>query len=315
MSINGTLNLCKPTGPTSFDIVRKVKSLTHQKKVGHGGTLDPLASGVLPICIGQATRISEFLADSSKSYRAEVTLGVATDTYDAEGTVTSTADPSSITYSQLEEVSQQFQGPILQEPPMFSALKHEGKRLYQLARQGIVIEREKRETIIHRLDIIEWSPPVITMEIECGRGAYVRSLAHDLGQALGCGAHLKGLVRLKTGPFDIKDSMTIEELIAVVEEGRWEQFLYPTDFAIADMHAAILDSKAERAAISGQPIPIIYADYKKVPEPAISAVSSNQSPGTPIRCRAFSLDGRFLAILSAPTPRGPWAPKKVFPPN
>ena len=150
MNINGSLNFCKPAGKTSYDIVRLVKNLTRQKKVGHGGTLDPLASGVLPICIGQATRVTEYLAEADKSYKADVVLGVTTDTYDAEGEVVATRDPSGVTRELLEETLGSFRGAIDQEPPMYSALKHEGKRLYQLAREGVVVERKKRATMIYR---------------------------------------------------------------------------------------------------------------------------------------------------------------------
>ncbi|MEE9198648.1 MAG: tRNA pseudouridine(55) synthase TruB, partial [Dehalococcoidia bacterium] len=246
MNINGVLNLCKPTGLTSFDIVRLVKGLTHQKRVGHGGTLDPLASGVLPICIGQATRITEFLAEAAKIYEARIVLGVATDTYDAEGEVVLTADPSSVTRERMEEALGSFRGTIEQVPPMYSALKHQGKRLYELARAGVVVERQKRTALIHRLEISEWDPPEVTLHVECGRGTYIRSLADDLGQALGCGAHLKELVRHKTGPFDIRDALDPEQFRAAVEHDRWEELLYPVDFALLGLNAAIIDRKAER---------------------------------------------------------------------
>ncbi|MFQ5933551.1 MAG: tRNA pseudouridine(55) synthase TruB, partial [Dehalococcoidia bacterium] len=252
MNINGTLNLNKPRGHTSYDIVRLVKKLTRQKRVGHGGTLDPLASGVLPICIGQATRVTQFLAEADKSYEAEVVLGVATDTYDAEGKVVKTEDPSSITYEDVEEALRSFRGSIEQVPPMYSAVKHEGKRLYELARQGVVVERKKRSTVIHRLEILKWDPPAVTLEVECGRGAYIRSLADDLGRGLGCGAHLKNLVRLSTGPFHIGDSQDPDQFFDAVEQGRWQEQLYPVDFAVQELDAAVIDQKSERAVLSGQ---------------------------------------------------------------
>ena len=208
MSVSGILNLNKPIGCTSFDMVKRIRRLSGEKKVGHGGTLDPLASGVLPICLGRATRVSEFLADSSKTYRAVVTFGAATDTYDAEGKVTEEKDASHLTREIVEESLGPFRGIIMQEPPMYSALKHEGKRLYELAREGITVDRPKRETAVHKLEIISWDPPHATIYVDCGRGTYVRSLAHDIGQDLEVGAHLTELVRLRTGPFDIQDSVT-----------------------------------------------------------------------------------------------------------
>lgn len=312
MGINGILNLYKPSGRTSFDLVRQVKQLTRQKRVGHGGTLDPLASGVLPICIGQATRVTEFLAEATKIYQAEMVLGIATDTYDAEGEVVSRGDPSAITYRKMEEALSSFRGSIKQVPPMYSALKHEGKRLYELARAGITVEREQRETFIHRLEVAKWNPPLVTLDVECGRGAYIRSLAEDLGQALGCGAHLKALIRLKTGPFDVNESVSPDDFAAAVRDNRWEELVYPVDFPLLGMEAAIIDKSAERAATSGQPITVIYADYAKEGRVARLATPGGSSPQPPYRCRAYSLDGRFLAVLTAPTPSGPWAPKKVF---
>ena len=191
MSVSGILNLRKPIDCTSFDMVKRIRRLSGEKKVGHGGTLDPLASGVLPICLGRATRVSEFLADSSKTYRAVVTFGAATDTYDAEGKVTEEKDASHLTREMVEESLGPFRGIIMQEPPMYSALKHEGKRLYELAREGITVERPKRETAVHKLEIIKWDPPHATVYVDCGRGTYVRSLAHDIGQDLevGCASY------------------------------------------------------------------------------------------------------------------------------
>lgn len=315
MTVSGILNLCKPIDCTSFDMVKRIRRLSGEKKVGHGGTLDPLASGVLPICLGRATRVSEFLADSSKTYRAVMKFGAATDTYDAEGTITEEHDSSHLTLEQVENSLVPYRGIILQEPPMYSALKHEGKRLYELAREGITIERPKRETAVHKLQILEWDPPFATIYVDCGRGTYVRSLAHDIGQDLGVGAHLTQLVRLRTGPFDISESVTPEEFEEAAEAGNWQDLLFPMDFALTSMPAAVLDKRAERATINGQPIPISYLDYDKISTAAAQLSSAYREPGELILCRAYSQEGRFLAVISAPTPRGPWSPKRVFAPQ
>ena len=315
MTVSGILNLCKPIDCTSFDMVKKIRRLSGEKKVGHGGTLDPLASGVLPICLGRATRVSEFLADSSKTYRAVMKLGAATDTYDAEGTITEEHDSSHLTLEQVENSLGPYRGIILQEPPMYSALKHEGKRLYELAREGITIERPKRETAVHKLQILKWDPPFATIYVDCGRGTYVRSLAHDIGQDLGVGAHLTELVRLRTGPFDISESVTPEEFEEAAEAGNWQDLLFPMDFALTSMPAAVLDKRAERATINGQPIPISYLDYDKISTAAAQLSNAYREPGELILCRAYSQEGRFLAVISAPTPRGPWSPKRVFAPQ
>lgn len=315
MTVSGILNLCKPIDCTSFDLVKQIRRLSGEKKVGHGGTLDPLASGVLPICLGRATRVSEFLAESSKSYRAVMKFGAATDTYDAEGTITEEHDASHITLEKVEESLDLFRGIILQEPPMYSALKHEGKRLYELAREGITIERPKRETAVHKLQILNWDPPYATIYVDCGRGTYVRSLAHDIGQELGVGAHLTELVRLRTGPFDISESVTPEEFEQAAATGNWQELLFPIDFALSNMPAAILDKRAERATTNGQPIPVSYLDYDKISTAAAQLSNAYREPGELILCRAYSQEGRFLAVISAPTPRGPWSPKRVFAPQ
>ena len=198
---------------------------------------------------------------------------------------------------------------------MYSALKHEGKRLYELAREGITVDRPKRETAVHKLEIISWDPPHATIYVDCGRGTYVRSLAHDIGQDLEVGAHLTELIRLRTGPFDIQDSVTPEEFEEAVDNGRWEDLIFPTDFAMSNMPAAILDRKGERAATNGQPIPVSYPDYDRITTAAAQLSNAYREPGELILCRAYSLDGRFLAVISAPTPRGPWSPKRVFAPQ
>ncbi len=313
MSVSGILNLNKPPGHTSFDIVAIIRKLTRVRRVGHGGTLDPLASGVLPICLGQATRITEYLAEARKTYSAQLVLGEATDTYDSEGKVTWTGDPSSITQERMEEVMDSFRGSIEQTPPMYSALKHQGKRLYELARAGVVVERKKRTTMIHRLKMVAWEPPLITIEVECGRGAYIRSLADDLGQALSCGAHLKDLVRLGTGPFDIKDSLDLQEFTNSVETGRWQEYLYPMDIVLQGMSVAIINPKAEKAALSGQTIPVTYSiDLPDQVQPDEHQPASEGESDSINRCRAYSKDGRFLAVLTSLATKGPWSPKKVF---
>ncbi len=234
--INGFLVLNKPVGSTSMDAVRRVKRLTGMKKrVGHGGTLDPLATGILPICFGQATRLMEHLINETKGYRMDVRLGVSTDTYDAEGQVVQEQDPSHITREQVEEALDAFRGTILQKPPMHSALKKDGKRLYELARQGVEVDREARQVEVYSLDLLDFNLPLITLESECGRGVYMRSLAYDLGEMLGCGAHTAGLVRLRTGGFRIEDSVTLDQFAQAVEENRWKEMILPLDALLLNM--------------------------------------------------------------------------------
>lgn len=295
MSIDGILNIDKPAGSTSLKIVNLVRRLSRQQRVGHAGTLDPNATGVLPICLGQATRIIPFLIDAPKTYCAEAELGISTATYDAEGEVTSRVDPSFVNREQLEEVLSSFLGSILQTPPMYSAVKYQGKRLYDLARAGIEVERKKRRVHIFHLELLRWQPPFFTIEIECGKGTYIRSLVHDLGQSLGCGSHLRNLVRLRSGLFEIGDSLTIPQLEDAFRHGYWQKLLYPMDAVLEHWIAAIVSQEKEQDIRWGRPLTL-----------------DGEEGEDKDRCRAYSLDGRFLAVLRFITERGLWQPEKVF---
>ncbi|MDY6917770.1 MAG: tRNA pseudouridine(55) synthase TruB [Chloroflexota bacterium] len=293
MSIDGILNINKPAAETSLDTVRRVRRLCGQRWVGHAGTLDPGATGVLPVCLGQATRIIPFIVDAHKTYIAEMELGVVTDTYDADGRVTRRVDCSHVTREQVEQALPAFRGSILQKPPMYSAVKHQGKRLYELARAGIEVERELRTAEVFRLELLDWQPPLCTVEVECGKGTYVRSLAHDLGQAVGCGAHVKKLVRTRNGLFDIRDSVTVSQLEAAFEREEWRELLYPMDVVLQNWMAAIVSEEQERDIRHGRPVALAMGDEKGY-------------------CRAYSADGRFLAVLRFLPERSLWHPEKVF---
>ncbi|MBI2856891.1 MAG: tRNA pseudouridine(55) synthase TruB, partial [Chloroflexi bacterium] len=211
-SPDGILNINKPRGMTSFDVVARVRRLTGVSRAGHAGTLDPDATGVLLVCLGKATRLAGFLSGETKTYRATVHLGVATDTYDASGRVTASCDASSVSLASVREVLTRFRGRIMQAPPAYSALKVGGRRLYQLARSGVHVTPTPRPVDVFRLELTRWAPPELDLEIDCGKGTYIRSLAHDLGSALGCGAHLCALERTRSGPFSLADSVTLGEL-------------------------------------------------------------------------------------------------------
>ncbi len=295
MNVDGILNINKPAGRTSFDIVTLVRKLSGERKVGHAGTLDPDATGVLPICLGQATKVIQFLMNSNKSYRAEIELGVSTDTYDSSGRVTLRTDTSFLTKEKVEEALLTFHGTIKQTPPMYSAVRYKGKHLYELARAGIELEREPRKAEIFRLEILDWQPPLVTIEVECSKGTYIRSLAHDLGQLLGCGSHLKSLVRLRSGAFDLKDAVALSQLEDSFRHGLWQELLYPIDAVFADLMAVIVDEGDERAIRNGRPLSL-----------------GGRGSANGGRCRAYSIDGRFLAILHFKPEKGLWQPEKVF---
>ena len=296
--MDGILNINKPWGQTSFSIVSLVKRLSGEKRVGHAGTLDPAATGVLPVCLGQGTRIVEYLLEAPKAYRADIELGVATDSHDATGTVVSRGDPSGITKEKLLSALDSFRGLIEQTPPMYSAVKHGGRPLYELARSGIKVARKSRKRWVYRLELVDWHPPVATIEVECGKGTYIRSLADDLGQLLGCGGSLKNLVRLRCGIFNIEDAITIPQLEEGFRHGYWEQFLYPIDSVLGEWGAVVVDDATAENIKNGRP-------------PALEGDELPASlPGN--RCRVYTRDGGFLAMLCFDAEKGQWQPEKVF---
>ncbi len=295
--MDGILNINKPSGKTSFSMVALVRRLSGERRVGHAGTLDPEACGVLPVCLGQGTRVIEFLLGWSKVYRAEIELGVATDTYDATGKIIRQADPSRISRGQFESALGSFCGLIQQRPPMYSALKYHGQRLYKLARAGITVDRESRQAKIYRLELIDFKLPVVKVEVECGKGTYIRSLAHDLGELLGCGAHLKSLVRLRYGPFDITDAVSLSQLEDAVGHNSWQNLVYPVDTVLQHWAAVVVSEEQERVVRNGVPL---------VLEDGPDGASYDE------RCRVYSRDGCFLAVLRFNPESGQWRPEKVF---
>jgi tRNA pseudouridine55 synthase len=295
--INAVLNIDKVPGLTSMDVVRKIKRLTSQHHVGHGGTLDPQASGVLPICLGYASKLMQFLVDSTKEYTAVVHLGIATDTYDAEGQVTTENNPSNVDQEAVETALVAQRGIFYQTPPMYSALKHEGRRLYDLARSGVEVERTPRKVEVSRLEVANWKFPSLTLEIECSRGVYIRSIAHDLGQALGCGAHLTALRRTRTGPFHVNSSVTLEQFQELHKDSAWGNLLYAPDYMTLHLPAVLVSQREETQLLNGQPVALTprshYAQHLQ-------------------KCRAYTADGRFIALVQFNRPLLKWQPFKVF---
>ncbi len=288
--MDGILNLNKPRGMTSHDVVARVRAVARQREVGHAGTLDPMATGVLLLCLGRATRLAEYLMDSPKLYRARVRLGITTDTDDAEGAVIAES-PVEADRAAVEAALERFRGPILQVPPMYSALKRDGQPLYRLARRGQTVEREPRRVEIYRLDLTAWEPPELTLEVLCSTGTYIRALARDLGEALGCGAHLTGLVRLASGDFRLEDAA---ELDAVTPE-RLPDLLLPPDAALQRYPALYLSDAEANAVRHGRDILHVAQD--------LSCMTL---------ARAYGPDGRLLALMEYRPDRGLWHPRKVL---
>ena len=264
-NVSGVLLLDKPQGCSSNHILQKVKRLFDAAKAGHTGSLDPLATGMLPICLGEATKISAFLLDSDKRYRLACQLGVGTNTGDAEGEVIDTQDATAITEQDILAVLPEFIGEIEQVPPMFSALKHNGERLYDLARQGIEVERKPRSITIYNIDYIslttdEQQRVILELDVECSKGTYVRTLAEDIAKKLDCCAHITALRRLSVGPYS-GDMVTIDDLIALSEEGQdaLDACLQPIDSGVADWPDVRLGSDAAFYVRQGQPVLVPHA--------------------------------------------------------
>jgi tRNA pseudouridine55 synthase len=251
-NIDGLLILDKPSGPTSNRILQQVKHLLRAAKAGHTGALDPLASGVLPLCFGEATKVSQFLLDSDKAYRARVKLGITTATGDSEGEVLATAPVPAFSAEQIEAVLAKFRGVITQQPSVYSALKQNGVPLYQLAREGKEITPKFRDVTIYSLQLLAHDGDELDIEVSCSKGTYVRTLAEDIGKALGTGAHLTALRRLKAGPFTLAQSFTIEQVSALAESGELDAKLLRPDLAIADLPAVQLDAAQAQRIRQGQ---------------------------------------------------------------
>jgi tRNA pseudouridine55 synthase len=296
---SGILNIAKPLGMTSHDVVQAVRKASGERRVGHAGTLDPLARGVLVVCLGSATRVIEEVQATRKTYVAIVRLGEATTTYDAEGEVTLHTDPSQlshVSHDQVEAALAAFRGDILQTPPMYSALKHQGRRLYDLARQGIEVERPARPVSVYDLRITDWSLPDVTLTMTVSSGTYVRSIAHDLGSALGVGAHLAGLERTAVGSFTLADAEPLHRVVEAFVDGWWPALLHPLDTALLAYSALIVDDASEAALRNGQQIP-------------------GPPPGPTVThdVRAYHKDGRFIGLLRWDDVSERWQPTRIFP--
>ena len=295
----GYLNINKAQGWTSTDVVRKLKGITRSKKIGHGGTLDPIATGVLPICIGSATRFAETVLLGTKSYRINVVLGSSTDTYDSTGEKTAEVKSFEVTRSQLIEVLEGFTGEFLQTPPMYSALHYKGKRLYELARAGIEVERPPRSVKVLSLKLVEFEGPELVLDIECSHGFYARTLANDIGEKLGTHGHMTGLTRTHAGPFKIEDTVSIEDVVKLADSGDWRDLLMPIDTTLQHFGRVNLDTSLVEMVRHGRPL-------------SISNIGDNGAHRPGERIRAYTPSGELLAILIFEPERLRWRPEKVL---
>lgn len=237
---HGYIVIDKPAGWTSHDVVAAVRRIVGERRVGHAGTLDPAAVGVLPVAVGLATRTVEYLASATKGYRAEITFGVETDSADGDGRVISQREATSLGDADVRSLLAGFLGTSLQRPPAHSAIKVGGKRLYNLARQGMPVEVAKRPVTFYQLDLLSWIPPVLTADIECAKGTYIRSLARDLGEAAGTGAYLSHLVRTRSGPFTLSDALELATLSEALAGHGWSRLAFHPDWALLDCESVFL---------------------------------------------------------------------------
>ena len=261
--VDGVLLLDKSSGMTSNDALQKARRLFSAAKAGHTGTLDPLASGLLPLCFGEATKFAADLLDADKAYHAQLQLGVTTTTGDAEGEVLETRPVPAIDREQLEAVLARFRGPIRQVPPMYSALKRDGRPLYELARQGIEVEREARDVVIHSLVLEYFAGAVLHLAVDCSKGTYIRSLAEDIGSALGCGAHLTGLRRTRVGDLRLEQALSLEALQGMTEE-EMAGCLQPLDSLLQSLPAVDLDETAAARFCHGNPVAVAAGAAGKI---------------------------------------------------
>jgi len=245
--VDRVLVVDKPSGMTSHDVVERVRRASGVRRVGHAGTLDPSATGVLVVLVGKATRLAEFLLDADKEYQGHMVLGVATDTQDADGRVVLRRGIEEVTEAKIREVFKTFEGAIEQIPPMVSAVKHGGTPLYVLARKGIVVDRLPRRVVVRRLSLVGYEPPTVEFQVVCSKGTYVRTLAHDIGEALGCGAHLGGLRRTRVGRYTIGEAVSLEE---VERAGRGVDRLGYSMFEALDDWPALHVTPAERDTVT-----------------------------------------------------------------
>ena len=295
--MDGLLNVYKERGFTSHDVVAKLRGILKQKKIGHTGTLDPEAEGVLPVCLGKATKVCELLTDKDKTYQAVLLLGMETDTQDTTGTVTARA-PVTASEEDVREAVQSFTGSYDQIPPMYSALKINGKKLYDLARAGKEVERKARTVQIHEIRIEEIALPRVTMTVTCSKGTYIRTLCYDIGRKLGCGGCMEKLLRTRVERFTLEEAYTLSQIEKIRDEGQLEEILTPVDRLFSQYPLFQAVSEAEKRLENGNPL--LCEELTEVKEPERGPV------------RIYAADGRFSGIYQYDPKIHRYRPVKMF---
>ena len=291
-AISGVLVVDKPVGLTSHEVVQIIRRGTNIRRAGHTGTLDPRASGVLIVLIGPAVRLSEYVSASDKRYQAIIRLGATTDTFDSDGRFTSKDQMVEITEDQFATALKSFVGEIIQTPPPYSAVKVHGRPAYDMAREGEEVELEPRKIQVYSLEMLEWAPPEVVIDVYCSSGTYVRSLANDLGTKLGCGAYLTGLRRTKSGRFTLRDAVPLRKLREAFDVGNWYQYVIPAAEALSDWPAVELNNEQVEAVRHGHRVPAQAEDKGMA--------------------RGISEAGELIALLEVDATTQEWQPRKVF---
>nr|WP_294492238.1 tRNA pseudouridine(55) synthase TruB [uncultured Mediterraneibacter sp.] len=282
--INGILNIYKEKGYTSHDVVARLRGIVGQRKIGHTGTLDPEAEGVLPVCLGRATKVCDMLTDRDKTYRTVLLLGKRTDTQDATGEVLSVSDTGALTPEKTTACVKEFIGEYDQVPPMYSALKVGGKKLYELAREGKTVERKSRKVMIHDIQIISVSLPRVEMEVSCSKGTYIRTLCHDIGEKLGVGGCMERLLRTKAGSFALTESLKLDEVEKAAREGKLDEILIPLDRVFGHLDQITIKDAYKALGYNGNPLEL--RQIEKIPAGC----------GKNVRYRVYDREEHFIGI-------------------
>ncbi len=306
--VSGVLVIDKPVGMTSHDVVQIVRRGTGIRRAGHTGTLDPRASGVLVVLVGPAVRLSEYVSASDKRYQATLRFGTSTDTYDAEGSVTSHQSIDDTSEEKFESLLENYTGEILQTPPPYSAVKVKGRRSYDQARKGEEVKLEPRKIKVYSLEVLEWAPPEAVLDVYCSSGTYVRSLAHDLGNDMGTGAYLIGLRRTKSGRFTLRDAVPLRQIQDAFITGEWSQYLIPAAEALGDWPYITLVGDEVETVRHGHRLPAAD-DAKDMVDPEQHPYAEEGSLGM---VRAITEQGDLVAVMQYIEADHEWQPKKVF---
>ncbi|TDX51879.1 tRNA pseudouridine(55) synthase TruB [Orenia marismortui] len=301
--MKGIINILKPPGMTSFDIIYFCRKVFEMKKIGHAGTLDPGAAGVLAVCLGRGTKVVPFLTDTRKAYRAEITLGVETTTLDAFGEITKKAGEFFVSQEEVERVLKEFIGEIEQIPPMYSAIKHNGKRLYKLARQGKKVKRKPRTIDIYNIDLVSFEGKKLIIDVECSKGTYIRTLCADIGKRLGIGAYMSFLVRTKVGEYSLSEALTLEEIELLKKKDRIEELVQSLDSALTHLRSIRVSEDTNKILRNGA-----YISLNQLADDLI------QPPKAGEKFRVYDFDNNFIAVYAWHTSddKNIFKPERVF---